>query len=129
MISANNLKGFTLLEVLVALLVIAMTMTAASQSVSSSSRTLSRLQESTFARWVAESEMANIQLGLVKPTAGLASGETLLGGRQWQWQRSITVAADPELRRVKIAVATTDHHQPSSTLVAFVLAKPQADQK
>ena len=126
MITTRHRNGFTLLEVLVALLVIAMTMTAAFQSVSSSSQTLSRLQENTFARWVAESEMTNVQLGLVKPSVGLVSGNTHFGGRQWQWQRSITVAADPELRRVKIAVATVDPRQPSATLVAFVLANPPA---
>jgi len=129
MITTSNRNGFTLLEVLVALLVIAMTMTAAFQSVSSSSQTLSRLQESTFARWVAESEMANVQLGLVKPSVGLVSGNTLFGGRQWRWQRNITVAADPELRRVKIAVATADPRQPSATLVAFVPANPRASHK
>jgi general secretion pathway protein I len=129
MIVTHIRNGFTLLEVLVALLVIAMTMTAAFQSVSSSSRTLSRLQESTFARWIAESEMANVQLGLVKPSVGLVSGSTPFGGRQWQWQRSITVAADPELRRVKIAVATADPRQPSATLIAFVLANHRASQK
>lgn len=129
MIANSNPNGFTLLEVLVALLVIAMTMTAAFQSVSSSSQTLSRLQESTFARWVAESEMTNVQLGLVKPSVGLVSGSTHFGGRQWQWQRSISVAADPELRRVKIAVATAAPRQPSATLIAFVLANPRASHK
>lgn len=117
--------GFTLLEVLIALVVIAIAMTAAFQVVSSSSRSQLKLQDTTFARWVAETEMANIQLGLTPPAVGKTAGESPMAGRIWHWQRQITVAADPALRRAQITVRSENSSNPSASLVAFVLAPNQ----
>ncbi|RLA16968.1 MAG: type II secretion system protein GspI [Gammaproteobacteria bacterium] len=125
MTNHHNRNGFTLLEVLIALTVTAIAMTAAFQVISSSSGSQRKLQDGTFARWVAETEMANMQLGLVKPAVGESSGETFMAGRTWHWQRVVTVAADPTLRRVHVAVSAEDTRETSATLTAFVLADRQ----
>ena len=116
-------SGFTLLEVLIALVVIVIATTTAFQTISSSSQTQHKLQDGTFARWVAETEMASIQLGLVKPTVGQTHGTSPMAGRLWHWQRQVTVAADPTLRRVHIAVSAEQQEPPRATLTAFVLAQ------
>jgi len=123
MTSQFHRNGFTLLEVMVALVVIAIAMTAAFQVVSSSSRTLRKLQDGTYARWIAESEMANIQLGLATLAIGEESGEAHMAKRIWHWQRQITVAADPAMRRVLIAVSAKNTNEVSATLIAYMPAE------
>lgn len=116
-------RGFTLLEVLVALVIITLATTAAYQAMSSSAKTQQRLEDSTFSRWVAENEMASIQLGLTPPAVGETRGSSPMAGRLWNWRRQISVAADPALRRVKIIVSAEHSTGPEASLVAFVLAE------
>ena len=120
-----NKAGFTLIEVLIALLIVALTMSAAYKAVASSSRNQRHLEERTLANWVAENEMAKLQLGMLQPTTGNTSGEQRLGGRAWLWQRQISVAADPALRRVTLSVTADGNSGPSATLVAFIAATNQ----
>ena len=117
--------GFTLIEVLIALLIVALTMSAAYKAVASSSRNQRHLEERTLANWVVENEMAKLQLGMLQLTTGNTSGQQRLGGRTWLWQRQISVAADPALRRVSLSVTAAGNSGSSATLVAFIAATNQ----
>lgn len=77
-------RGFTLLEVLVALAIFATAAIATVRSVSQHINTLSYIEEKTFAAMVADNQMAKVHLAGVKPSA--QKGTAQLAGRQWQWQ-------------------------------------------
>ena len=117
-----NADGFSLIEVLVALLIVAMSMTAAYKAIASSSSNQHHLKARTLASWVAENEMAKLQLGILKPTIGATSGQQRMAGQTWRWERHISVAADSTLRRVSLSVSADDKLNPSATLVAFITA-------
>ncbi|MBL4621385.1 MAG: type II secretion system minor pseudopilin GspI [Immundisolibacteraceae bacterium] len=121
-IQTRNFRGFTLIEVLIALLIVALAMTAGYRAIASGSNNQRHLEQRTLAGWVAENEMVKLQLGTVQPHIGITTGQQMMGGRNWLWQRVISVAADTALRRVSLSVTAEGNDGPSATLVAFVAA-------
>jgi general secretion pathway protein I len=97
-------RGFSLLEVLVALVVIGMALLAVLQSTGSASRTALHLDETGLARWVASNEIVRVRAAPGWPEIGLDSGSTRLGERNWYWRRSISQSPEPDLRRIDVQV-------------------------
>lgn len=98
-------RGFTLLEVLVALaifaLVAASVLTASARSVG----TAARLEDKTLAMWVADNRLAELQLAETPPADGRDQGQVEFAGRRWQWQSEIQATSEPAMRRVSLWVA------------------------
>lgn len=98
-------RGFTLLEVLVALGIFAL---VASSILTVSSRSLqnaARLEEKTLAMWVADNQLAEMQLAEVPPGEGRAQGESEFAGRRWEWRSEVAATSEPAMRRVTVLVA------------------------
>ena len=89
--------GFTLLEVLVALAVLATALAAAIRVGSEAADNTVHLRERTYAGWVAENQLARVRSGM-EPLEGVASrtGRAELGGMEWDWELEAR-QADPEL--------------------------------
>ena len=87
-------RGFTLLEVLVALAIFAsvsaVVLTAAGRSLSNAGR----LEELTLAGWIADNRISELQLQQVPPAIGRETRELEFGGRQWQTLSEVEASAD-----------------------------------
>ncbi|WP_296271331.1 type II secretion system minor pseudopilin GspI [Pseudomonas sp. UBA6323] len=98
-------RGFTLLEVLVALaifaLVAASVLTASARSV----RTAAQLEDKTLAMWVADNRLTELQLADTQPADGRDQGQVAFAGRRWLWQSEIQATSEPAMRRVTLWVA------------------------
>lgn len=101
-------RGFTLLEVLVALaifaLVAASVLTASARSV----RTASQLEDKTLAMWVADNRLAELQLADTPLADGRDQGQVEFAGRRWGWQSEIQATSEPAMRRVTLWVAAEE---------------------
>jgi len=121
----HTAKGFTLIEVMIALLVIGLAMSALIGTVGSASSNTAWLQEKTFAHWVAMNQMTTLQLENAWPREGEKKGTEEMAGREWEWVSKISNTPDPDLRRVDIrvwdAASTADEHL---TLLTGFLPKP-----
>ncbi|CAD5109761.1 Type II secretion system protein I [Pseudomonas carbonaria] len=98
-------RGFTLLEVLVALAIFAV---VAASVLAASARSLqgaARLEDKTLAMWVADNRLTELQLAENPPANGRADGATDFAGRRWQWRSLIEATSEPEMRRVTLWVA------------------------
>lgn len=98
-------RGFTLLEVLVALGIFAL---VASSILAVSSRSLqnaARLEEKTLAMWVADNRLADMQLAEVPAGEGRDQGESEFAGRRWEWRSEVVATSEPAMRRVTVLVA------------------------
>ena len=115
-------RGFTLLEVMVALAVLAITMGALIKVTDSYAFNAGYLQEKTLAQWIAENKAVEYQLMQEFPAVGSKSGETGMAGVDWQWRVKVSNTDDKRLRRLDISVALKqgDLETPVTTLVAFV---------
>lgn len=115
----DRLRGFTLLEVLVALAVLALAMAALVRTASQETRSLADERERTLAQWVAANAIAESRLATPLPTNGQRSGEVEMGGRRWHWDMSISMATDEGIRRLEVAVRPVQDQQPLLTLTGF----------
>ena len=95
----RRIRGFTLLEVLVALaifaLVAAVVLTAAGRSVSNAAR----LESLTLAGWIADNRLTELQLQRPPPAVGREERALSFGDRQWQTLSAVEDSGTPGLLR------------------------------
>ncbi len=100
--------GFTLIEVIIALAVIAIAMGAVVATSSQFTRTADYLRQKTFAHWVGANAFARLADSDPWPAQGQRQGHQHLAGQDWRWQARISSTPDPDLRRVDIQVSPGD---------------------
>lgn len=97
-------SGFTLVEVLVALVVVALALGALVRTTGQAADTLFDAERRTLALWVASNQLAELTLA-PRLDAGRRSGSTRLGDRDWRWQIDIAPAPGGDLWRIDVTVA------------------------
>jgi general secretion pathway protein I len=104
----NRTRGFTLIEVLVALAIVAIGMAAVLGALTSSANTVAYLRDKTFAQWVALNQIATLRIsGQMTPT-GNSDGNTDFAGRSWHWRREVTATQVPGVVRIDVKVRPAD---------------------
>jgi general secretion pathway protein I len=99
------LRGFTLIEVLVALLVFSIIATIAAQMSSQYIGTYERVRDKTLAGWVADNRINELRLQETLPPVSVNSKDMEYGPFRWRVDTSIINTQDPSIRRVKVAVS------------------------
>ncbi|MCK4586681.1 MAG: type II secretion system minor pseudopilin GspI [Gammaproteobacteria bacterium] len=121
--SKGRSKGFTLLEVMVALAVIALALAAATSAVSGNIRNASGLQQRTYAHWVAMNKLTEMQLARQWPATKTTAGSSLMAKQEWYWSTKVTKTPDgfDLIRKVDISVRLDEDDESSLiTLTGFV---------
>lgn len=96
--------GFTLLEILVALAVLAIALAATARSMGAAIDTTAALRDRTLARWVAEDRLAQLELGREWPALDTKEGDADMGGRAFRWRQQTSVTPVARMRRVEVSV-------------------------
>jgi general secretion pathway protein I len=113
--------GFTLIEVLAALVIVALGMLGAITAVNQSARNGTYLREKTLAHWVAMNLITERRLQQSPPDATETSGEVEFANTRWRWKMRVTQTEVRSLRRMDVSVALADAPENSSlaTLSGF----------
>jgi len=82
-------SGFTLVEVLVALAIVALGSAAVMTALGTGSQSTSRLRERSYAEWVALNRLAEIRVSRDWPLASTEADEETMAGQRWQWRQTI----------------------------------------
>ncbi|TBU99717.1 type II secretion system minor pseudopilin GspI [Phytopseudomonas dryadis] len=98
-------RGFTLLEVLVALAIFAVVAASVLTAASRSLIVAEQLQLKTLAGWIADNRITELQLQTPAPGPGRDSSTLGFGGRQWEIQSEVEATSDKGMRRVTVWVA------------------------
>lgn len=98
------IKGFTLVEVLVALAIVTLGMAAVLGALSSSADSASYLRDRTFAQWIALNRISEQRLQTRPPEKGTTSGTLEYAGRNWQWQQDVLPLAVDGVVRIDVHV-------------------------
>jgi general secretion pathway protein I len=108
MSSRRETSGFTLLEVLIALAVVAMSVGALLGTVTSSASNVIYLKEKTLAEWVALNRLTELRIDQNMPSKGKRTGKSVMGGQQWEWEEEVTEAPQPKgLFRIDVRAHAT----------------------
>ena len=122
--SAHRGSGFTLLEVLIALAVLALSMAAAIKSVADYTNNQSYLRDRTLAMWVARNVLIEHQVRREWPRVGELKGTSDMGDREWRWLAVVSQTEEQELRRMDVEVypiESEDDESPVSILSGFLV--------
>ncbi|ALG67232.1 type II secretion system minor pseudopilin GspI [Beggiatoa leptomitoformis] len=97
-------RGFTLLEVMVALAILAIALAAIIKAAGENASNAGYLRDQTLAHWVAMNVIAEIQLTNEFPSVGKREGSSLMGEHEWFWTVAISNTIDNDLRRLDVKV-------------------------
>jgi len=115
----RRLRGFTLLEVMVALGIVAVALGAIIQAAGHSANTIGALRIRTVAGWVALNAVNTVLLEPQWPAEGKREGKTDMAGQEWRWEVRITTSpGDKDFRRLEAQVRLGRDKQPLASLVA-----------
>lgn len=124
----KNLKlksGFTLIEVMVALIILAIALTAIVKATGDDVNSVNYLKQRTLAHWIAIDMVRSIQVGLAPrptPTSPL-SGTTTLLNETFYWQVELVKNLFYSTK-IKVVVSRNAKAKPLSTLNAFLAPHP-----
>ena len=121
----NKNAGFTLLEVMVALFIVAVAMGGAIKVIENSAQNTSRMTDKTFANWVAMNKITELRLNSEWPKLGTVKGESEMSDRKWKWEQNTIKTDDEKVKRVELSVwgEVDKELNPFVTVVGF-LTKP-----
>ncbi|WP_416306896.1 type II secretion system minor pseudopilin GspI [Neptunicella sp. SCSIO 80796] len=126
---SNNQKaaGMTLLEVMVALAIFALTGTAIMKAATEHLHGVGVLEELTFATWVANNRLTEIHLESQWPPQNNKKGSQEMAGKTWYWQQKVVETNDKDLRMVEINVSLNERGEsPISSVQSFFSKPPPA---
>lgn len=110
----SNDAGFTLLEVLVALAVLAVGAVSLLTATQTHVSRISDIENRTVARWVADNRLVALRIDMQQPDV------VDMLGQRWGVVVSRTETEDPDLQRVDIAVALSSDTRDLFKLTGFV---------
>ncbi len=102
----NNKAGFTLIEVLIALVILSIALTAIIKSTSQNIKDTLYIQKKMIALWVGNQIMNEILIGLRKPPTApdsLKNKSTMLN-ENWTWEASLKPTPNPRIQEINVDV-------------------------
>lgn len=96
----NRNAGFTLIEVMVALTIIAISLGALLQASGTQASSVTYLKQKTLAHWVAVNELTQVRIEKDFPDIGDKKGSTTMANHEWHWIRTTKKTEDKDARQV-----------------------------
>lgn len=118
----SSISGFTLIEVLVALAIIAVALPALILTGVRTAEQAGYLKAKTFAHWVAMNKVSELRLSDQWPAIGRQNGTQLMAEHEWRWNVEIKKTLYNDVRRVEVSVQPEEQTegQPLIKLIAYL---------
>ncbi|WP_026376218.1 type II secretion system minor pseudopilin GspI [Aestuariibacter salexigens] len=116
--------GLTLIEVMVALFIFAVTGSAVMKAAGDHLNSVSQIEQITFATWVANNRLADMTLEDTWPPRNNQRGSEEMAGQTWYWQQKVLKTNDDDLRAVEVSVGLDRDYADTVTTVTTYVAKP-----
>ncbi|WP_293756766.1 type II secretion system minor pseudopilin GspI [uncultured Paraglaciecola sp.] len=116
-------SGMTLLEVLVALFIFALTGTAIMKAASDHLTGVGQIEEITFATWVINNRLTQLHIDNTWPIKNNLKGEQELAGRRWYWQQRVNKTNDSDMVQVEVSVGLDDQYEDTVSSASTFIAK------
>lgn len=113
-----KVAAFTLIEVLAALVIVALGMLGVIQAVGQTANNSSYLRDKTVAHWIAMNRLTQVRLERSAPKIDKTSDEVEMVGRRWRWTMNVTQTPVESMRRIDISVRPAE--APENTSLASI---------
>ncbi len=117
-------RGFTLLEVMVALAIIGLSLTAIATSNGQMIKSANSMQVRTYASWIAQNRIAEIRLATEAQEPSISNGTVEFANVEWSWRAVVEETGVPDLYRVDVDVSLADSEDVIRSVTGFVGAPP-----
>ena len=100
-------RGFTLIEVMVALAIVGLALPALIFQVMSNIDSQDYLRDKAFAQWIAQNRLAEMQLQRIlgqRVLSGTSSGFETMAGVRWEWRINALPSGVEGMRRFELEV-------------------------
>jgi len=115
---ARSFRGFTLIELMVALAVLAIGMSAVLHATNQAAHAGVFLKQKTVAHWVASNRAAELSINREWPNPGVVKSTETMADQTWNIETEVRDTEVPELRLVTIRVSLDDEE--AASLVTFL---------
>ena len=116
----RKIAAFTLIEVMVALAIVALSLSAVVASVSQMVMAASAMQERTYASWIAQNQISTIRLSNETPEVSETNDEVTYASIEWAIRTTISETGVDNLYRVDVAVSYLNDEYAIRTVTGFV---------
>jgi len=113
-------RGFTLLEVMIALSIMALAMVAMAEAMGQALGEATAMRERTYASWIAQNKIVEIRLTNELPNVGTTSGEEEFASSVWEWSAEVSETGIENLLRVDVAISLPDAETPVRIVTGFI---------
>ena len=117
---SESCKGFTLIEVMVAVAIAGLGLAAVAASVSQMVDAGSAMQERTYASWIAQNQIVQLRLANQIPEVSTTTGEVEFASLEWAWEATISETGVENLFRVDVAVSHAGSPDVIRTVTGFI---------
>lgn len=113
-------KGFTLVEVMVALAIVAFSLTAIAASMNQMIDAANSMRERTYASWIAQNKITELRMANAAPEASTSSGEVTYANSDWEWRAVVAETGVEDFYRIDVSVSHAGSEYVVRTVTGFV---------
>lgn len=112
--------GFTLVEVMVALSIVALSLLAIAASMNQMIDAANTMRERTYASWIAQNKIAELRLANERVEVSSTNGELDYGNATWAWSADISETGIEGFFRVDVSVTLAGSEYVVRTVTGFI---------
>ncbi len=112
--------GFTLIEVIIALAIAAISLAAVTATISQMVDGANSIQQRTYASWIAQNRIAELRLANVLPKVSTTTGEVTYAGLEWAWETTVSETGVENLFRVDVEVSLAGAENSIGFVTGFI---------
>lgn len=113
-------RGFTLIEVMVALTIVAFSLTTVAASMSQMIDAANTMRDRTYASWIAQNKLTEMRLAGVFPEVSATSGEVEYANTSWEWRAVVSETGIENFRRIDVSITHVGSEYVIRTVTGFI---------
>ncbi len=117
---SRHQAGFTLVEVMVALSVVALSLLAIAASMNQMIDSANTMRERTYASWIAQNKIAEMRLANAQVEVSTTSGEIDYANATWEWSADVSETGIEGFFRVDVSVSLAGSEYIIRTVTGFI---------
>ena len=117
---SDRSRGFTLIEVMVALVVATLALVAVMASISQMIDAGTAMRDRTYAAWIAQNQIAELRLANTEPEVSTSNGEVEFADLEWGWSATVSETGVEFLYRVDVEVSFAGSDDVIRTVTGFI---------